>query len=362
VRSSGSFATSVSDPVAYTSEYYSPDKGPIVTGRQSPSFPAHSETVASQSSNDTGILSTAGQTARQYLPTSVIGALEGVGVMGGDSNNATLPSQDTTFKPTVGGVGSLPGTASETDVAKLPEERTHERTLGKPLGREGVMGTIADDQNVDSLASKTEKKDWTNTTDSATTGTKTASQFIDSNVEPFPASGDGVALQHVARPDVESTEHPRPLPTFISADLPASDKPNNSDGDVNKPLPPPGGNTNTFPDNHHDERQEKKTDDKPSNDSTYAEDQSKKRAPKTSPNHAYSPPASQSDLPKAEEGNKSDKTDSAADKSSTSSDTKPSGKPSLTQKIKGEVKIIAGKLSKDPAKVESGQALKTGPK
>jgi hypothetical protein len=34
--------------------------------------------------------------------------------------------------------------------------------------------------------------------------------------------------------------------------------------------------------------------------------------------------------------------------------------PSLKQKIKGEVKVLAGKVSKDSKKVEAGKALKEG--
>lgn len=48
---------------------------------------------------------------------------------------------------------------------------------------------------------------------------ESAAQFSDPIVEPYPPSGDGVALQHLARPDVAFTEHNRPLPTLISGTL-----------------------------------------------------------------------------------------------------------------------------------------------
>ncbi|KAK1222747.1 hypothetical protein PQX77_014387 [Marasmius sp. AFHP31] len=70
-----------------------------------------------------GVLKNATETAKTYLPQSVAAYLPG-----GAEKVTSLPSQEGSQKPLEhsDGVGSLPGNASEASVAKLPEEREQE--------------------------------------------------------------------------------------------------------------------------------------------------------------------------------------------------------------------------------------------
>lgn len=146
---------SANDPVKYTSEH-----SPYQNGAEI--YSEDSQHQASSANNTDGgflagateTLANAGETAKQYLPTGVVNALQNVGVMGHDTSvtSTTLPSQETKFAGSRGGVGTLPGTRSETEVAKLPDERKYEEEVGRPLGREGVMGTQAEERQTIGLA------------------------------------------------------------------------------------------------------------------------------------------------------------------------------------------------------------------
>jgi len=105
------------------------------------------------------MFSNATETAKQYLPTTVVGALQNVGVIGHDTSvtSSTLPSEENKFSGSRGGVGTLPGSMHETGVAKLPEENHAEAKLGHELGREGVLGTDLEERPMglmDVIASK----------------------------------------------------------------------------------------------------------------------------------------------------------------------------------------------------------------
>lgn len=273
-------------------------------------------------SGATESLATVGETAKQYIPTSVMNTLQNVGVVGQDKN-ATLPSQETRFSGSSGGVGTLPGRPSEPGVAKLPEERKLEEEVGHPLGREGILNTVAEEKTIglaESLALDRKKRE------PPTAGTATAAKFI--NLDAIPTPDETPAKDH--------THHETELA-------------------MNKPLPPSG------------------------NDVTYAKEQSNRQAPKTEPtghatDHAtghatghatshttghttghasQSAPEHKSHAPQKKDTEDRGHMDSKKNSSE-------SGKPSLSQKIKGEVKVLTGKLASNPTKVEAGQALKKG--
>lgn len=132
-----------------------------------------------------------------------------------------------------------------------------------------------------------------------------AAQFSDSIVEPFPRSGDGVALQHLARPDVESTEHTRPMPTLINGQLtpelepphepvePVSEKghedknrESSNSVDVNKPLPD-GMERGTSESQARDKHSDANANNKVDTSKSYASDQANRRAPNTSPGKSH---------------------------------------------------------------------------
>ncbi|GJJ06189.1 hypothetical protein Clacol_000378 [Clathrus columnatus] len=333
------------------------------------SLPTSQDGITHRENSQFDYLANAGETVRKYLPTRVVDVL-GVGALensaGSNNNKNTLPSQDTTFQPSRGGVGSLPGNPSEASVAKLPEERALEAQVGKEMGREGVMGTVADPHNVDSIPAKTN-----NSSPLASESLGTAAQFTDPITEPFPKSGNGVALQHLARPDVKSTEHTRPMPTFISSTLTPEIERDQETHDktpfnTNKSLPNQGTSpsqatttkdkNNLTSNDHHDDNDDASR--------SYSTAQATRQAPNTSPDKSHS----EQPLPKSFanddelDDNHLERNESSIDKSSTtdSENKQTSGKPSIGQKIKGEVKVIAGKITNDQAKVESGQAMKKG--
>ncbi|KAG7086084.1 hypothetical protein E1B28_003599 [Marasmius oreades] len=117
-----------------------------------------------------GALLNATETAKQYLPTSVAAYLPG----GGNKEKATtttLPSQEGPLELSHEGVGSLPGNASETSVAKLPEEReirdkemTTMTTLPsqdgpqKPLERSDGVGSLPGNASESSVAQLPEER------------------------------------------------------------------------------------------------------------------------------------------------------------------------------------------------------------
>jgi len=322
-----------------------------------PHGPNSSSTTSDTPNNSTsaqsggGYLASAGQAARQYLPTSVVGTLEGAGVLSGsgnqtsnansNTNTTSLPSQESSFTPSAGGVGSLPGTASEADVAKLPEERALESKIGGTVGREGALGTgvsegVRSGMNDATPATKSQPPGGP-----SAAGPTTAAQFLDSSIHPVPSTdGDGTNIHHVVNPNTGS-----------SGRIASHDNDLHEGVDRNKPLPPPGGNTNSIADDAEGD-----------NDTSYVRNQGERLPARPEPNHAYTPPGSSADLTVPGEtqtqvhGGKED----AGDVESVDNSNEEGGKPSLKQKIKGEVKVLAGKVSKDPKKVEAGKALKEG--
>jgi len=110
-------------------------------------------------------------------------------------------------------------------------------------------------------------------------GTNTAAQFLDSSLQAVPSSsGDGTNLHRVTK-----------LHTGTSPDSDVQAASRNGISTVedrNKPLRPPGGNTNTLPD-----------DAEGGNDTSYARDQGNRKPARPSPNHAYTPPGSSVELP-----------------------------------------------------------------
>jgi len=104
------------------------------------------------------VYASAEQAARQYLPQGVVNKLEQVGVLGAvegpelahprpshpadtrPADATSLPSHETgSFHPTHGGVGMLPGTPTESGVAKLPDERLQELRDELPTHESGVF-------------------------------------------------------------------------------------------------------------------------------------------------------------------------------------------------------------------------------
>jgi len=278
----------------------------IPVNTKSPETDHHGSTTdtSNQTNNGGGILSgatdtfaTAGETAKQYLPTSVVNTLQNVGVMAQDAT--TLPSQETRFSGSRGGIGTLPGRPSESEVAKLPEEKRLEEEVGHPLGREGVMGTDAEVKPM-GLAESLEL-DHKKRAQIATAGTDTAAKFI--NLDAIPTPGE--------TPGGDQTQH-------------------ETEAHMNKPLPPSG------------------------NDTTYAQDQAKRQAAKTEPTAHTSPSVPRTDHKVHIEQKKDQRN------ADSTNDGKEKSKPSIGQKIKGGVKVLSGKLANDPSKVEAGQAMKKG--
>jgi len=331
--------------------------------------------VQSATQSAAGVFASAGQAARQYLPASVVGTLEGAGVLAGPGIQTTntgaeitslpLPSKETTFSPSYGGVGSLPGTVSEADVAKLPEERELESQIGGPVGREGIVasdaaGLVGSDGTViegtgsggeQSVAGRGDRKD------------------APPDIWPTPGLTSEVPdlRQPVTSPHTGTTH--RPLGTMTSPDSDAQAAAaavrdsttarhghNTADStasrqDRDKPLPAPG-NTSTVdsPDNT------------PNTD--YARDPSKSEITRAEPSQTHASPTSTTDARRTRDEahgeNEPTKYDTDNVSAATGASSESGGKPSLKQKIKGEVKVLAGKISKDPKKVEAGKALKEG--
>jgi len=380
---------SVNDPVAYTSQHVQNTSPTDFSATSQPQPPTTIDATTTDSkSNDTttgGMFSNfnASDTAKQYLPQTVVGALQNAGFIDHDTSvtSSTLPSQETTFSGSRGGVGTLPGSWQEEGVAKLPEEKVAEEKLGHELGREGVLGTDLEERPV-GLMDVIQKERNTE----PVTGVNTAAKFVNLDVLPTPQGtpGEGTTLTHAVpdNRDAELKTEPTPLnngPAIASQrshdqvnDFKAGNKPsmasqNEVDKAINKPLPPVGDGTNAG----------QKT------DMSYAEDQQKRKAARTEPPQTYSPPTSptttsNTDATKSStttshtdatksptstshtDATKSHEKSTEKKASDASSDKSGSGKPSFTQKLKGEVKIIAGKIGKNPEKVEQGQAMKSG--
>ncbi|KAF8513798.1 hypothetical protein JB92DRAFT_207632 [Gautieria morchelliformis] len=81
-----------------------------------------------------GVYATAEHAARQYLPTSVVDKLEGVGVLREDTGFQETPlstnDPESNTAPSQGSVGSLPGSKEPAGVAKVPEVSKKEVTEG----------------------------------------------------------------------------------------------------------------------------------------------------------------------------------------------------------------------------------------
>lgn len=121
-------------------------------------------------------LSSAGQTAKGYLPASVAAYLRTLSLMikwtsltgrrhpAGETPKAhTLPSTESP-SGSAGGVGSLPGNISEVSVAKLPEERRQEglpshETNHEVLGKTGGVGPLPGGPDESHVALLPEERD-----------------------------------------------------------------------------------------------------------------------------------------------------------------------------------------------------------
>ncbi|KAL0570524.1 hypothetical protein V5O48_011433 [Marasmius crinis-equi] len=92
-----------------------------------------------------GALRNATETAKTYLPPSVAAYLPG-----GATKETSLPSQEGAQKPLEhsDGIGSLPGNASEASVAKLPDEREEEN---RPKSHNDTVDATADANRVSNL-------------------------------------------------------------------------------------------------------------------------------------------------------------------------------------------------------------------
>ncbi|KAF8586704.1 hypothetical protein K439DRAFT_1631412, partial [Ramaria rubella] len=187
-----------------------------------------------------------------------------------------------------------------------------------------------------------------------TASTTTAQQFLNSYLQPVPSlHHDGTDLHRLKNPQAEvNQQSPGTSSSTYDIKTDAADE-STIQMNRNKPLPPPGGNTNMLP-----------QDGKQYNDTTYATDQNKRQPARTSPNHAYTPPGSRVDLSATENmrGEEIDESDTVSSDSGSSSNSnhEKHKKTSFKQKLKGEVTILAGKIRKDPKKVERGHAMKEG--
>ncbi|RDB20178.1 hypothetical protein Hypma_012931 [Hypsizygus marmoreus] len=114
---------------------------PATESKGTPSAPKESTTSTGVLGTTQQSLNNAGQTAKQYLPKGVADLLPGAQAKGSEMPSTEVPSGSAV------GVGSLPGTASEVSVAKLPEERRQEglpshETDQERLGKTGGVGPL----------------------------------------------------------------------------------------------------------------------------------------------------------------------------------------------------------------------------
>ncbi|KIJ49343.1 hypothetical protein M422DRAFT_27701 [Sphaerobolus stellatus SS14] len=348
-------AVNPNDPVAYTSQY-APHNPSLATPQPPTSqFQEPAQSTTTDNANNAGIFATATETAKQYLPESVVGALKNVGVMERDTSvtdGTSLPSQETKFAPSWGGVGTLPGTLSETSVAKLPDEKKYENEVGHELGREGVLGTDAEERPVGVMDLLADQKRA-----NPVAGVDTASKFINLDVLPTPQGtpGEGTTINHAILDNRPSESQSQPTPLQNGPERMQSEPSKEMEKAVNKPLPPVAGNTNDFKNTGSRLEEGKVADDK-----TYTEDQAKRKTARTEPPNQHHSAPTPPETPTQQGGvERKEEVHSEEGKGSDVKSEK-SGKVPFTQKLKGEVKIISGKLGSNPAKVEEGQAMKKG--
>ncbi|KAF8589202.1 hypothetical protein K439DRAFT_1658039 [Ramaria rubella] len=345
-----------------------------------------------------GVYDTAEKTARQYLPTSVVLRLEGVGVL----QHKPTPSESAPTKPTLpshdsessspshpGGVGSLPGTRDEAGVAQLPHEKDMEGT------KEGVTPPQSSEKaqpalplapiippafkNPTNSNPTLDRSHATLTTDAAD-----AKRGIDATTtKPTPTPS---ALNHNNADSTQTTTAPPPsaiqhasTPTTTSSFMQQKQSTVDTPIDRDNVTSPHTGTT-------HGPRGSFTSPDRDAQAAVNAgASEGVEAAMQGQSANAGAGHRSVAEMPSSGAGN-----DKAVEMQTASTDTaddmgangvdKPlpvieknssgsahsrrssdgSGKATLAQKIRGEVKVLAGKMSKDAKKVEEGKAMMKG--
>ncbi|THU90557.1 hypothetical protein K435DRAFT_864186 [Dendrothele bispora CBS 962.96] len=368
------------------------------------------------------VLKNVGETAKQYLPQTIVSYFPG----SEPTTTTSLPSQENDELTPSGGVGSLPGTASESSVAVLPDERNQDATVGTSTPKPTAATDLPADTSVLTPATnaQTRKESISNVSTIAEIGsddgkstpgfTPTISTNPSTTVVPSPPSNNTGGVGDLPGSQTESSVAVLPEETEKERNTSSSGPPEQQ-SQGSKPLNEPS--INLVPRTHPlaadgaewkgvalDEKTQSHLDNDPekqlnigtiskstpiSKVSSVASPSSISSSSSTSATAAAagaaatasSPNASQSRFTEDDPVNSANNStnnvttnnklatgggDSTAAVSEKSSSGKSSGsgseggggkKSKFLDKVKGEVKIIAGKLGGKEEKVEEGKRL-----
>ncbi|KAK7046142.1 hypothetical protein VNI00_007145 [Paramarasmius palmivorus] len=294
-------------------------------------------------------LKSATETAKQYLPQSVAAYLPGA-----TAHATSLPSQDGPQKPFEhsDGVGSLPGNPSEVSVAKLPDERGPKHT--SPNSGDAV--DLSPSSNPETSVAKLPKE----RTAEETTATKLT-----------PSTNGRQPLESVSNASIEAQLGDTPVQTPGIGQSPLSKLSTTDAGDSSGGVGDlPGGKSETSIAVLPDEKNNRV------NGSEIKGDNNKKPLPLTphtdstvavtgheAPSHA-APPKDGKFTENVVNGDTRDHHDVSSTLSGGSGGSDGSRsvggtprKAKLMDKIKGEMKVISGKLGGKEEKVEEGKRM-----
>ncbi|KIY71722.1 hypothetical protein CYLTODRAFT_418626 [Cylindrobasidium torrendii FP15055 ss-10] len=333
---------------------YTPKAPPLLTADSTPLMPGGFKREAPA---DGSVATTLLDTAKQYIPQAVLSYLPGVT----QSAPTSLPSQEPSGDILSDvGVGSLPGHASETSVAKLPEERSAEAAAEAQSAPSAQPSVIPPSVSSASALPSTATSIGDISTH-ATTGSHTqltpALSTTDTTSTPATSVNAVDSPQPTAAPLVPLTETPlptAPLDSSVQSPAVASDAaPTPVPKDVVSPPSPiakdsPAEATGL-----------------PTKSPSFS------RTSGTKISHVYdtpAPPLSDEILKHSDTVDSSDSSRfvepgsthsrrSSVDTKSKDSSGSTKRRSSVFNKMKGELKVISGKLSHNDAKVAEGKKL-----